>query len=162
MRIRFRFGWGFAPDPVTVEKLNAVISPPIKLEPRDGRMQVMGFEIHEGDLVSVLSTGISGSHIQLEGMAEPHPLRDLAEEVRALRATVERMAAPSPPFNERVNVAIPGLGLLAMRYVRVVTNYCTEELQRELDAGWKLLAICPQPDQRRPDYILGSGKLPEE
>lgn len=28
----------------------------------------------------------------------------------------------------------------------------------ELDAGWRILAVCPQPDQRRPDYILGRTK----
>ena len=57
--------------------------------------------------------------------------------------------------NQRVNVAVPGIGLLQIKRVEVRTDLCTEELQRELDRGWQILAICPQPDQRRPDYVLG-------
>lgn len=57
--------------------------------------------------------------------------------------------------NQRVNVAVPGFGLMAIREVEVRTDLCTEELQRELNRGWQILAICPQPDQRRPDYVLG-------
>jgi len=39
--------------------------------------------------------------------------------------------------------------------VQIREDYCTERLQDDLDSGWKILAICVQPDGRRPDYILG-------
>lgn len=58
-------------------------------------------------------------------------------------------------FNARVNVHVPGLGLLLLNEVTVQYDLCTDKLQRELDAGWRILAVCPQPDQRRPDYVLG-------
>jgi hypothetical protein len=32
---------------------------------------------------------------------------------------------------------------------------CTDDVQRHLDEGWKILAVCPPNSQRRPDYILG-------
>ena len=60
-----------------------------------------------------------------------------------------------PPVNEQCNVAVAGLGLLTIDTVKVHCDYCTEKLQDELDNGWKIVAICVQPDQRRPDYILG-------
>lgn len=63
-----------------------------------------------------------------------------------------------PVINQKCNVAVPGLGLLAINQVAVRENYCTEELQSELENGWHILAICVQPDQRRPDYILGRTK----
>ena len=58
-------------------------------------------------------------------------------------------------INQKVNVAVPGLGLLAIREAMVRTDLCTDELNEWLKEGWLILAICPQPDQRRPDYVLG-------
>jgi hypothetical protein len=58
-------------------------------------------------------------------------------------------------FNQKCEVHIPNLGLLNINRLAYATDYCTEELQRILHKGWRILAICPQPDQRRPDYILG-------
>lgn len=65
-------------------------------------------------------------------------------------------------LNTRVHVAVPDLGLLLIEEVGVRTDYCTEALNEELRKGWKILAICPQPDQRRPDYVLGRAKKAEE
>jgi len=58
-------------------------------------------------------------------------------------------------FNEKVNIHISDIGLLQMNEVVVYEDMCTNELRRELEDGWRILSICPQPDQRRPDYILG-------
>lgn len=58
-------------------------------------------------------------------------------------------------FNSECNVHVPNLGLLAINKLAYATDYCTEELQELLDRGYRILAVCPQPDQRRPDYILG-------
>lgn len=65
-------------------------------------------------------------------------------------------------INQKVNVAVPGLGLLAIRRVKIAENYGTQDLQQELDEGWQIMAICPQPDQRRPDYVLGMPKSPDD
>ncbi len=58
-------------------------------------------------------------------------------------------------YNHKVNVVVPGFGLMAISKVKVENDLCTQELQRQLDIGWRILAICPQPNQRRPDYVLG-------
>lgn len=58
-------------------------------------------------------------------------------------------------FNTKVGVHISDLGLLAVRHVDWLEDACTQELQRKLNDGWRILAVCPQPDSRRPDYILG-------
>jgi hypothetical protein len=59
------------------------------------------------------------------------------------------------PMNARCNVTVPGLGLLLINEVLVRTDYCTEQLNEDLKAGYRIIAVCPQPDQRRPDYVLG-------
>ena len=39
--------------------------------------------------------------------------------------------------------------------------YCIK-CSKVISEGWRILAICPQPNQRRPDYIMGRLPLPEE
>lgn len=58
-------------------------------------------------------------------------------------------------FNQSCNVHVPNLGLLNINRLAFATDICTEELQQILLKGWRIIAVCPQPDQRRPDYILG-------
>lgn len=57
--------------------------------------------------------------------------------------------------NEKVHVHMPGQALSVYNEVQLLENSCTDELQRSLDDGWRIIAACPQPDARRPDYILG-------
>lgn len=62
-------------------------------------------------------------------------------------------------INKVCNVAVPGNALAAIRSVEVMEDACTEQLQYRLSQGWCILAVCPQPDSRRPDYILGHIEL---
>lgn len=58
-------------------------------------------------------------------------------------------------FNTKVGVHISDLGLLNIKEVDVLEDICTDTLQKWLDEGWRIITVCPQPDKRRPDYILG-------
>lgn len=58
--------------------------------------------------------------------------------------------------NDRTNVAVmQEHNLMRIDKVKIETNCCTDRLQDLLDDGWRILAICVQPNQRRPDYVLG-------
>lgn len=76
-----------------------------------------------------------------------------------LVATIEEL---KNSFNAKCDVHVPGFGLLAIDDVRYENDCCTEALQEFIDDGWRILAICPQPDQRRPDYILGRNRAAAE
>lgn len=54
-----------------------------------------------------------------------------------------------------VYVQVPHVGLLAIDEVEVCEDYCTDQLQRKLNEGWRILCVCPPNAARRPDYILG-------
>jgi hypothetical protein len=58
-------------------------------------------------------------------------------------------------FNQRVNVHVGGGLITTYNELKLKEDSCTDELQRELNDGWRIVAVCVQPDQRRPDYILG-------
>lgn len=71
-------------------------------------------------------------------------------------------AAPEPESRaaQAVNhsttvISVANHNLFEVTKVTWMENTCTEELQRMLDAGWRILAVCPSNDARRPDYILG-------
>lgn len=65
------------------------------------------------------------------------------------------------PFKSEVNaqtivqVSIPDLALLTIKEVQVLEDAWTDELNRHLQEGWRIVAVCPPNSQRRPDYILG-------
>lgn len=60
-----------------------------------------------------------------------------------------------PDFNQRVEVHTPGNALALFNDIMLAEDCCTDALQNSLNEGWRIIAVCPQPDQRRPDYILG-------
>ncbi len=50
---------------------------------------------------------------------------------------------------------LPNNDLLNYEEVRAHEDLCTDTLQGYLDDGWRMIAVIPQVNQRRPDYILG-------
>lgn len=52
-------------------------------------------------------------------------------------------------------VSVANNALLAIQNVTWLEDACTQELQSMLDLGWRILAVCPPNDTRRPTYILG-------
>jgi len=58
-------------------------------------------------------------------------------------------------FNEKVNVHVGGFALMSINQVGFGEDMCTEKVQDVLNKGWRVLAVCVQPDGRRPDYIFG-------
>jgi hypothetical protein len=60
-----------------------------------------------------------------------------------------------------VQIHVPNFTLLNMNQVMLLEDCCTDQLQKELDNGWRILCICPPLNERWPTYILGR-HTPEE
>lgn len=58
-------------------------------------------------------------------------------------------------YNNKCEVHMPGNILVTYNQVMLLENCCTDMLQSQLEIGWRIITVCPQNDQRRPDYILG-------
>lgn len=76
--------------------------------------------------------------------------------------TVKRFAGVIPvnlaekiPDNSTVHIHVPNYALNSYNEVTVLYDCCTETLQGKLDDGWRIIAVCPPINQRRPDYIIG-------
>lgn len=61
-------------------------------------------------------------------------------------------------WNEKCQAPVPGSSLVHIDRLMLCESPCTDALQDYLDAGWRIIAACPQPDARRPDYILGKNE----
>lgn len=57
--------------------------------------------------------------------------------------------------NTIYQISVANVGLMQIRRVEVLEDCSTDDLQRELDRGWRLLAVCPPNDARRPSYVVG-------
>lgn len=54
-----------------------------------------------------------------------------------------------------ITIHMPSSELLAINLVTWMEDACTEQLQKQLDDGYRIIACLPQVGNRRPDYILG-------
>lgn len=80
-------------------------------------------------------------------------LEQVENKVFALSEAVE--AVGQHTFNQRCNVHVGGGLIVTYNDLMLKEDCCTDELQCELNNGWRIIAVCAQPDQRRPDYVLG-------
>lgn len=68
---------------------------------------------------------------------------------------LEMPSAGGNTYNNKCEVHMPGNMLATYNQVQLLEDSCTDALQSALSAGWRIIAVCPQPDSRRPDYIMG-------
>lgn len=57
--------------------------------------------------------------------------------------------------NTIYQISVANVGLMQIQKVQVLEDCCTNELQGWLDRGWRILAVCPPNDARRPSYVMG-------
>lgn len=132
---------------------------------------VHGVIVHKGKPIVVTEkqlTGLVVDKIEFELLGEIKTDEDDPTDLNGVMRKFNRMAAKllSAPGmqrtadkhdaqNERCHVHMPGQALSTYNEVQLLENLCSDELQRSLDDGWRIIAACPQPDARRPDYVLG-------
>lgn len=99
---------------------------------------------------------MTGEEVKVKHEVKLHDsLPSILHRVEAITEKLEQMKGGGSQFNERCDVHMPGNALMSFNVTMLMENSCTDELQAQMDKGWRIIAACPQPDQRRPDYILG-------
>jgi hypothetical protein len=159
MRVKFSFPYDTKLEPDVVERLSALVGKEVEVVPDDASFGAGELKTHvtyEADLDQLVALLPRGKHALLHGAADVHPIYELKQQVEAMRRRLDQVPTePGTYVNNRVDVHVPGNALLLIDQVKVCENMCTDALAAELEAGWRIVAACPQPDQRRPDYVLG-------
>lgn len=90
---------------------------------------------------------VRGIRIELKGIAYESKVLAVPE--------TSKPVAQAEYFNNRVQVHISGPVLTHYNELMLCENACSDALQKHLDMGWRIVSVCVQPNNRRPDYILG-------
>ena len=80
-------------------------------------------------------------------------LQELQDKTENFNAVIDKITKNT--FNTKTNVHVGGGLITTYNDLLLKEDICTDALQKELNNGWRIIAVCVQPDQRRPDYILG-------
>lgn len=81
--------------------------------------------------------------------------QSMIESMQLVAEKLDNMKGGGDQYNGKCEVHMPGNALMTYNVTMLLEDSCTDELQAQIDKGWRIIAACPQPDQRRPDYILG-------
>ena len=84
-------------------------------------------------------------------------IHSILEEIREKQSGLNKMYSDikNQLFNQKCDVHIGGGFIATYNELKLKENSCTDELQNELNDGWRIISVCVQPNQRRPDYVLG-------
>lgn len=159
MICEFSFGYGGKRPEYTPEncaKLDPLVRGGCSYDA--GRSNI-GFSYrYTGDIRAVMQAFPEASLEIISGDLAATAWEKIQQDILEIKAAMSRQG-PAEGFNDRCSVHVPGLGLLIMNELHVERDSCTDRIQERLDEGWRIVAVCPQPDQRRPDYILGRTNL---
>ncbi len=76
--------------------------------------------------------------------------------VEVTMSRVRGLRSNDPDIHKTIyQISVANVGLMGIQRVNVLEDCCTDDLQYELDRGWRLLAVCPPNDTRRPSYVMG-------
>jgi len=77
---------------------------------------------------------------------------DLQEKIDGLMNNIDCFDGNRVGENYKVT---GNINLTQIEEVTYREDFCSDALQEMIDDGWILMAVCPQTNQRRPDYVLG-------
>ena len=109
--------------------------------------------------IALFQEGYCGGYASpKEHIKELYDVKSEVDIASMIEASVSSsMEAIGKLFNEKTSSEQPGPSLLNVDETLLMEDACTNALQENLDNGWRILAVCPQP-KRRPDYVLGRKK----
>jgi len=85
---------------------------------------------------------------------------DISFTVKKFKGTVPyRVNDNDKAQADNLHIHVPNYSLNSYNKVMVIEDACTDELQKHLNDGWRIICACPPLNQRRPDYILGKSEV---
>lgn len=155
-RVTFEYGTTVSTEMATqlAVRLNVKITDLV--DDKGGRLELQSWREFEGDLEDIAAFGIP---FTVKGEAQFNFVTYMLDEVKKLGREVSGLSAKFDRATTKdksgIIVHIPNQELFSIKECMVLNDCCTDALNDHIRNGWRILAICPQPNQRRPDYIMG-------
>lgn len=94
--------------------------------------------------------------IEIEDTVSGITLATIEQHTKLLQKQYEQLLEFSNhTFNEKCGVSITNDFMINVNQTMLLEDACTDYLQECLSLGWRIISVTPQPNQRRPDYVLG-------
>ena len=114
-------------------------------------------ENFDGDIIRLKSVNVH--EFDPDDATTPSEMVQYREQVDILNKMISKTLENLKQTSElswNAKVAVPvSTWLNNVNEICLKEDCCSDALQDHLNDGWRIMAVCPQPDQRRPDYILG-------
>lgn len=111
----------------------------------------------------ILELARAGFKFEVEGISNDREEgTNFALNILTMMNEMSKKLDSHPGFQKNMTLKIEqshDVFLSRVNEVQVFPDFCTDELRRELDAGWRIIAVCHQKSSRRPDYIMGREKV---
>lgn len=163
--VNVNFNWGYSEDKEAVQRKKEQLIAKLRML----NVQVSEEAIEEAsygidwiitldEYLDCVSAGISCTLRQ--EVKTKAALPEAEDALKMLQRAAEKASKladllPDFEFNQKCEVHMPGAALSTYNETMLLEDSCTDRLQDALGAGWRIIAACPQPNQHRPDYILG-------
>lgn len=106
----------------------------------------------ELDLIDLAKTGLP-----FQVCAAEHP-KQVGDFFIRLMALVKNNTKSNITNNNTITFKNDNTELHKFNECKVEEECCTDELNKQLNEGWRIIAVCYQKGARRPDYVLGRVK----
>jgi hypothetical protein len=126
------------------------------------RLRQLGWDYPEGDreriynlqFIGMLSEiGTTKEEFEEIGGITISKVRGLNYDESFVRAIAHN--AKVEPAVSPIQISVYNEALLSIKSIDWMEDACTQAIQSALNDDWKILAICPANDSRRPTYIMG-------
>ena len=117
-----------------------------------------GFPDGQADITTYMDYTMFGSEADFWELVR-RGFTPKARRIRGMPADALPDVAKVPGFETAqtliVNVSVPNAALFAVQKITWVEDACTENIQSMLNNSWRIVAVIPANDCRRPTYIMG-------
>ena len=106
---------------------------------------------HLMDILELAKAGLQFTVVEADAKIQSTLIGQIANKLAQLPSNT---ASPSQNITVNIEQAQDAF-LHKVSDVKICEDYCTDELRERLKEGWRILAVCYQKGNRRPDYVMG-------
>lgn len=117
--------------------------------------------VDEHELATLVNMGLDVKIRKVKGLAYDQEFAKLMSSFNY--GGTEQRANVTPTILQPIyQVSVSNVGLFDVDEIDYHEDACTDAISALLKEGWRLIAVCPPNDSRRPTYIMGRTRRARE